>query len=72
MTPYELRAARLAIAPTTTQAAFARTLGYADADAYRKYEAGSRPVPHLLAMLMQAMVSTGWRPDGWPSGVTAA
>jgi len=50
-----------------SQAAFARCLGYADADAYRKYEAGSRPVPHLLAMLMQAMVSTGWRPGGWPA-----
>lgn len=67
MTQDDLRAARLAIAPGMSQAAFARCLGYADADAYRKYEAGSRPVPHLLAMLMQAMVSTGWRPGGWPA-----
>lgn len=65
MTPDELRAIRLSVAPDLSQAGFARALGYADADAYRKYESGARPVPHLLGLVVLALAS-GWRPDGWP------
>lgn len=59
MTPAELRTIRKAAAPDMTQAAFARLLGYADADSYRRYESGHRPIPHLLAMLMRCVERYG-------------
>lgn len=49
-----------------TQAAFAIRIGYKDSDAYRKYEAGARPVPHLLAMLMW-MIDRHGLPEDWPA-----
>lgn len=65
MTPSKLKSIRVAAASDMSQAQFARALGYADADAYRKYESGARPVPHLLCLVMQA-IRDGWRPGGWP------
>jgi len=69
-----LRDLRKQIAPDMKQAEFARAMGYGResenptraADAYRKYEAGSRAAPLLLLWTMQAMAATGWRPEGWP------
>lgn len=63
MTGADLKSIRLSVAPGVTQADFARSIGYVDADAYRKYESGARPVPHLLELLMLAMAETGWRPS---------
>lgn len=45
------------------QRRFARALGYRDADAYRKYEAGLRPVPPLLAKLMLMIKKHGLPPE---------
>ena len=59
MTPSELKAIRIAVAPDMTRAQFAQVLGYPNDDHYRKYESGARPVPHLLALVMTAMR------DGW-------
>lgn len=62
MAPDELRAIRIKSAPS--QGAFARALGYQDADAYRKYEAGSRPIPLLLAKLAE-MIDLHGMPREW-------
>lgn len=59
MTPDTLRAIRLSAAPDMSQARFAQAIGYVDADAYRKYESGARPVPHLLALLMRMIEAHG-------------
>ena len=64
MTPERLKAIRHAAAPDMTQAAFARSLGYADHDAYRKYESGARPVPTLLGKLAE-MIERHGLPDEW-------
>lgn len=47
-----------------SQAAFARTLGYADADSYRRYETGRRPIPDLLARLA-IMIERHGLPEEW-------
>lgn len=62
MAPTELRRIRIKSAPT--QGAFARALGYHDADAYRKYEAGSRPIPLLLAKMAE-MIDQHGLPEAW-------
>lgn len=35
-------------------------LGYADGDAYRKYESGQRSVPPMLALFVEAIDEGGW------------
>lgn len=62
MTHTELRTIREKSAPT--QGAFARALGYQDAETYRKYESGARPVPLLLARLAQ-MIDRHGMPKEW-------
>lgn len=62
MTPDELRAIREKSAPT--QGAFARALGYQDADTYRKYESGARPIPLLLQRLA-VMIDRHGLPEDW-------
>lgn len=68
MTGTELRAIRQRVAPDLSQAAFARLLGYVDGDAYRKYESGARPVPHLLGLLAGMLdrhgVPSEWMKEG--------
>jgi transcriptional regulator with XRE-family HTH domain len=62
MTPQRLREIRKANSPT--QSAFARALGYADQDAYRKYETGMRPMPILLQRVAE-MIERHGMPDEW-------
>lgn len=64
MSPDDLRRIRKAAAPDMSQAAFARTLGYADADSYRRYETGRRPIPDLLARLA-IMIERHGLPEEW-------
>lgn len=64
MTGEELRAIRKAAAPEMTQAAFARAIGYEDANSYRRYENGARPVPTLLAKLADMIRNRGL-PEHW-------
>ena len=47
-----------------TQGAFARALGYANQDAYRKYESGARPIPMLLQKLAH-MIDKHGLPREW-------
>lgn len=62
MTPADLR--RIRTENAASQAAFARALGYADADAYRKYETGMRPIPTLLCKLAE-MIDQNGLPEHW-------
>ena len=65
MTNHEFRAIHQHLG--LTQAELAAVLGYAHVMTVSAYEreTNPRPIPQLLAMVMQAMGS-GWRPDGWP------
>lgn len=59
----ELRAIRKRIAPMMSQRRFARALGYDNADLYRRYENGTRPVPASLAVSMRLLDERGSMPD---------
>ena len=52
MTPDHLRAIRQKLGLTQQQ--LAQLIGYRQAHLISNFETGTRPVPHLLAMLMRA------------------
>jgi DNA-binding transcriptional regulator YiaG len=65
MTPDELKAIRKRVAPTLSQAEFARALGYRDGDAYRKYESGAREMPPWMPRIFQLLDERGALPNEW-------
>ena len=61
MTPETFRTIRQQLG--LTQAGLAAFLGYSHSLRISEFERGARPVPHLLALLMQAYAD-GYRPVG--------
>ena len=67
MTPDEMRAIRLRVAPDLSQSEFGRRLGYRNRLSYNEYERGRRECPPLLSFVLLLLDERGSLPN-WMSG----
>jgi len=65
MTPTAFKEVRQSLG-LATQYDTAQFLGYSRQGTISNWESGKDPIPKSVAMLLQAMADTGWRPDDWP------